>query len=172
MINVGDWPPAPVLSTERLALEPLRVDHADELALLLDDPRLYIFMGGRPPTRSELRDRYARQVTGRSPDGSQRWLNWIVRHRAGQAVGSVQATITAEGDLFVARVAWVIASARQRRGYAREAAATMAAWLREQGAQLLVADVHPKHEASIKVAGALGLTPTDQVIDGEIRWTG
>ena len=38
------------LQTERLALEPLRVHHAEEMAPLLDDARLFAFTGGRPVT--------------------------------------------------------------------------------------------------------------------------
>ena len=37
------------LESERLVLEPLRVEHAEELAPLLDDPRLHEFIGGDPP---------------------------------------------------------------------------------------------------------------------------
>jgi hypothetical protein len=44
--QVDDWPLAPVLSTERLLLEPLRVEHAEEMAPLLDDRRLHAFTGG------------------------------------------------------------------------------------------------------------------------------
>ena len=36
----------------------------------------------------------------------------------------------------------------------------------------LVADVHPEHTASQRVAQAIGLTPTDEVVDGEDRWAG
>jgi hypothetical protein len=42
-------------------------------------------------TVDQLRERYARQIAGRSPDGAQGWLNWIARHReTGAAVGTVQ----------------------------------------------------------------------------------
>ena len=47
-------------------LEPLAVDHADELAPVADPP-LHAFTGGAPATAGELRDRYARQAAGRSP---------------------------------------------------------------------------------------------------------
>jgi RimJ/RimL family protein N-acetyltransferase len=171
VISLADWPSAPALSSERLSLEPMRVDHAQEMAPLLEDPRLHAFTGGRPLTAEELRNRYQRQVRGRSDDGSQRWFNWVARLReSGQAVGTVQATVTAQGDKYLAELAWVIASSHQRVGYAREAAMAMAAWLRRQGANRLVADIHPRHGASMKVARALGLTPTSEVIDGEIRW--
>jgi RimJ/RimL family protein N-acetyltransferase len=170
--SVDEWPPAPVLTTERLDLEPLRVEHADEMAPLLDDPQLYVFTGGRAWTLEELRERYQRHMTGRSDDGSQRWLNWIARRRdSGEAVGGLQATVTATAGGFACELAWIIASRHQGRGYAREAATAMATWLREQGAPVLIADIHPRHEASMAVARALGLDRTGEAVDGEIRWT-
>ena len=85
------------LQTLRLTLEPLRVDHAGEMTPLLADRSLYAFTGGQPPSLAELRGRYQRQVTGRSPDGAEAWLNWIVRRRDdGQAVGFVQAAISTD----------------------------------------------------------------------------
>ena len=43
-------PPSTALTTARMVLEPLRVEHATELAAVLDDPRLHEFTGGEPPT--------------------------------------------------------------------------------------------------------------------------
>jgi RimJ/RimL family protein N-acetyltransferase len=171
---LDDWPPAPVLETERLSLEPLRIDHAEEMAPLLDDPRLHVFIGGSPRTLEELRSRYEQQVTTWSVDERERWLNWIVRDRdSGQAVGGVQATITVDGDAFAGKLAWIIGSRHQRRGYAREAALAMVAWLRAQGARVLIADIHPEHEASMTVARALSLAPSGQTGEGgDVRWTG
>jgi RimJ/RimL family protein N-acetyltransferase len=166
-----EWPTADVIETARLSLEPLRADHAAEMAPLLDDDALHRYIGGRPATRSELRDRYRRQSAGRSPDGREGWLNWVVRHRAsGTAVGIVQATLRRDGERLTAELGWVIASRYQRRGCAGEAAIGMAAWLGHQGVQRLVAHVHPEHQASIRVAERLGLTPTEVVVDGEVRW--
>jgi hypothetical protein len=54
----------------RLVLEPLRLEHADEMAPLLDDSRLHTLTGGRPATLDELRETYAQQVAGRSA----RWI--------------------------------------------------------------------------------------------------
>jgi RimJ/RimL family protein N-acetyltransferase len=157
------------LTTERLALDPLRVEHAEEMAPLLDDPRLHAYIGGVPAGVDELRERYRRQVRGRSPDGSQQWLNWVVRRRdSGHAVGTVQATI----DASVAEVAWVVASSYQRRGYAREAAAEMLRWLHQHGITMVIAHVHPEHSASIALARSLGLRPTTRTRDGEVRWEG
>jgi RimJ/RimL family protein N-acetyltransferase len=161
------------LVTDRLTLDPLRVEDADELAPLLDDPAIHTYIGGRPATADELRERYRRQVAGRSPDGSACWLNWVVRRRdSGRPIGTVQATITTHDGRPVAQVAWIVAPSHQRRGYAREAAVEMVRWLRGQGTALVVAHVHPEHEASMAVARTLGLRPTDRRVDGEVRWEG
>jgi RimJ/RimL family protein N-acetyltransferase len=173
MSALDDWPLAPILQTARLSLEPLRIDHAEEMAPLLDDPRLFGFTSGSPSTLDELRDRYQRQVTGWSHDRHERWLNWILRdRRSGQAIGTTQATISVDGEAVIGEIAWVVGSRHQRRGYACEAAAAMAAWLREQGARSLFAEIHPDHEASKNVARHLGLKPGDQILEsGEIRWS-
>jgi RimJ/RimL family protein N-acetyltransferase len=103
--TVDDWPLAPVLRTERLLLEPLHVDHTEEMAPLLDDPRLHLFTGGNPPTLADLRTGYEQHLTGRSAAGG-RWLNWIVRRREhGVAVGNLEAALTAHGHEFVAELA-------------------------------------------------------------------
>lgn len=169
----GGWPEAPVVGTDRLTLEPLRVEHAEEMAPLLDDDRLHTFVGGRPPTVQELRARYARQVVGRSGDGTQGWCNWVMRVRAtGAAVGTVQATLTRRSGQLHADIAWVTATHYQGRGYAREAATAMLSWLRRSGVQVVHAYIHPGHDASTAVARSLGLRPTDVVVDGETRWEG
>ena len=173
MPNAAAWPRACPLASERLVLEPLRPEHADEMAPLLDDAALHTFIGGAPLARERLRARYERQAAGQSPDGAEGWLNWVARRRdTGEAVGTVQATLAERGGTLVARVAWVIASAQQRRGYAREAAAAMIAWLRGAGASVFVAHIHPRHLASMAVARALGLAPTPTRVDGEVRWQG
>ncbi len=140
----------------------------EEMAAALDDVELHRFIGGRPATEDELRSRYQVQSVGRSPDGGQGWLNWVVRVReTGVAVGTVQATVTEEG----AELAWVVSTRHQGQGYAVEAATGMAAWLRGQGVRTLIAHVHPDHEASARVAARLGLRPTGTVHDGETLWT-
>ncbi|WP_375502063.1 GNAT family N-acetyltransferase [uncultured Jatrophihabitans sp.] len=169
---MSDLTAAP-LAGPTLDLEPLRVEHAEELAPLLADPALHEFIGGEPETLAGLRARYIRQAVGRSPDGAQRWLNWVMRVRADRApVGTVQATVTDDGLRAVAEVAWVVASAHQSKGHAKEGAATVASWLRGQAAVTIVAHIHPSHVASQGVARAIGLAPTDTLVDGELRWEG
>jgi RimJ/RimL family protein N-acetyltransferase len=169
--GAGDGIAAQVVHSQRLDLEPLRPDHADEMAPLLDDAGLHAFIGGEPASLDDLRARYTRQAVGHSPDGTQRWLNWVVRLRDGGApVGTTQATVTEPDGVVTAEVAWVVASAHQGRGYAVESARAMVEWLREQRVEVVVAHVHPEHQASMGVARAIGLAPTDVVVDGEVRW--
>jgi RimJ/RimL family protein N-acetyltransferase len=158
----------PPLGDDRLRLEPLRVDHAGELAGVLADAGLYAFTGGSPPSRTVLEQRYARQVAG-SGDPREVWHNWVVRlGDDGRAVGYVQATVhPAEAS---AELAWVVGAAWQGRGIAREAAALVLDHLLGTGVTRVVAHVHPDHVASQRVASALGMQPTDRVVDGEVEW--
>ena len=168
-----EWPAAELIETARLTLEPLRVEHATEMAPVLDDVALHRFVGGQPASVDQLRERYRRQAASRSPDGTEGWLNWVVRHRAsGAPVGTVQATISHDGDRPQAELAWVIATAHQAQGYAAEAATGMVDWLRGRGIRRLVAHVHPEHRASGRVAERLGLVRTDVTVEGETRWAG
>jgi RimJ/RimL family protein N-acetyltransferase len=69
-----------------------------------------------------------------------------------------------------AEVAWVVGTAWQGRGYASEAAAALAGWLRARGVARIEAHIHPDHHASMTVAGRIGLSPTDHIEDGERLW--
>ena len=160
-----------MLESERLVLEPLEPGHADELAPVLDDIALHRFIGGRPDSAEALRARFARQAAGWSPDGRQRWLNWTVRVRAtGQAVGTMQATVSGSEPQTVAVLAWVIGVSHQGQGMAKEAAALVVSWLHAHGVTCVRARIHPGHHASMAVARSIGLRPTDVVEDGEVRW--
>lgn len=168
----GDWPGAEQIKTPRLKLEPLRLEHADEMFPVLQDRGLHEFTGGEPTLNlDQLRARYARLVAGRSPDGLHGWLNWIIRHEKTHAViGTVQATLSHDHGRPSAELAWIVAVAHQRRGYATESAEAVAGWLRQHGVDVFTAHIHPEHKASIGVALHLGLTATDAIVDGETRW--
>ena len=170
----ADLPDAVPLETLRLTLEPLRVDHAEEMTAVLADSSLYAFTGGEPPSLSELRARYELQASGRSPDGAEAWLNWIVRRRDdGHAIGFVQAAISTDPPPpapATAVLAWVLGAGYQGMGFAREAGDALIAWLALVGVRRLVAYIHPEHTASMGVARALGLAPTDERVDSEVVW--
>ena len=153
------------ISTGRLTLTPLTVADADAMTAVLADPALYEVIGGEPPTVADLRRRYTAQVAG--PGRAEEvWLNWIVRV-AGEPVGYVQATV--EPLVNVSDVAWVIGTPWQGNGYATEAAAALVAWLRARGLAV-AATIAPGHRASERVAAAVGLTVTDELLDGERVW--
>ncbi|MEU9484874.1 GNAT family N-acetyltransferase [Streptomyces decoyicus] len=159
-----------VIRAGRLVLLPLLVEHAEELAAALSDPDLHTFIGGAPATPEALRTRHERLVAG-SPDPAVTWCNWVIQLRdQGCLVGTVQATVTAEGDGKAAEIAWVVGTQWQRRGIATEAAQGLVAWLRTQQVRTLVAHINPDHTASAAVAAAAGLTPTSQEQEGEARW--
>ncbi|OUD03695.1 GNAT family N-acetyltransferase [Streptomyces swartbergensis] len=161
---------AQAISTRRLDLLPLHVEHAEEMAGVLSDPALYAFIGGAPDTPQALRSRYQRMIAG-SPDPAVSWLNWVIRLRdEGCLTGTVQATIRHSGHDLLAEIAWVTGTPWQGRGIATEAARGLVDWLSRQPVQTVVAHIHPAHQASAAVATAAGLTPTDEWHEGEIRW--
>ncbi|KUL38234.1 GNAT family N-acetyltransferase [Streptomyces regalis] len=159
--------PAESIPTARLDLLPLRVEHAEEMAVVLADPALHTFIGGMPHSLGELRARYERLVAG-SPDPGVAWCNWVLRLRAESClVGTVQATVTEDRS---AEIAWVVGTPWQGRGFASEAARGLVAWLRRRSVRTVVAHIHPDHPASAAVAAAAGLAPTKEEQDGERRW--
>ncbi|MFG3040574.1 GNAT family N-acetyltransferase [Streptomyces sp. NPDC048330] len=163
-----DWTSAgpAVPPTARLELRPLRVEHADEMAVVLGDPRLHAFIGGEPDDTERLRARYRRMTAG-SPRPDEVWLNWVVRLRdEDRLVGTVQATVVGR----TAEIAWVVGVPWQGRGIAREAVGALVDRLSAGPVDALVAHIHPDHIASAAVARSAGLSPTDRWHDGEIRW--
>jgi RimJ/RimL family protein N-acetyltransferase len=135
------------------------------MAAVLSDPSLYTYTGGEPPTVEALEARYRRQLAG-SGHSDEQWLNWVVEHD-GDLVGYVQATVSGS----TAEIAWVIGTAWQGRGFAKEAAQGLVTWLRAHDTARIVAHIHPDHAASAAVATAVGLACTDVLEDGEYLWS-
>jgi RimJ/RimL family protein N-acetyltransferase len=156
---------ATTFRTARLAMLPLKVEYAAEMAKVLADPSLYTFIGGEPPTVEGVENRYRRQLAGPGRD-DEHWLNWVIQYDD-QLVGYVQSTVTGS----TAEIAWVIGTDWQGRGYAKEAALGLVAWLNDHAVERIIAHVHPDHAASAAVTAAAGLTRTDQLEDGEYLWT-
>ena len=141
---------------------PLRADDADDLAEFLDDPVMREWLDSNEV--GDLRARFHRWERRTSPDGRQRWLNWVVRLRDdGRAVGWVQATVEGES----AEVAYAMLASRRRRGYCAEAVARVVESL---GVSSVEAHVAAENAASAGVAAAVGLHPTDEVDEGEVVW--
>ena len=163
--------PEEVWRTERLIAEPVSASHADEMCRVLGDESLHEFIGGKPLSLEQLRERYSKLAQRRSPDGTQVWCNWVLREvSSGELTGAVQAEFPQAGpSTDVAHVAWEIGLAYQRRGLATEAATSLVNRLHDAN-WCVVADISPDHVASQRVASSAGLVPTAQVITGETRW--
>lgn len=152
-----------------VTLRPITIQDAEAMAEVLADPTLYQFTGGQPPTVAELEQRYTIQTRGQSPDGSEEWINMAIVLSPGQKlIGYVQATVPRNGG--PTEIAWVIGRPWQGHGHASSAAELLAQHLNQQGICNLVAHIHPEHAASQAIARKLGMTPTDVLVDGEIRW--
>ena len=159
-----------LITTPRLVLEPLGVQHAAEMAGVLAGTALYRYIGGAAPTAEELAGRYAALTVGGPPDRRETWLNWIIREN-GTAAGFVQATVSQEADGVTSYVAWVVGEAFQGRGAATEAVRAMLDWLRIHAPGPVAASIHPENGASAAVARKVGLTATGLIDeDGEERW--
>ena len=125
------------LASTRTTLEPQLASHAGEMFALLQDPRIYEYENEPPASQAWLRERYARLETRCSGDGTEHWLNWIVRIASGEAIGYVQASVEPGGRAFVA---YVLASRWWGQGLAQEAVHAMMDELRDAyGAKRFVA---------------------------------
>ncbi len=144
----------PIVSSG-LRLEPLVAAHAEEMLEPLSDPAIYNYIPGQPPSSvAMLRERYIQLERGRSADGRQQWLNWIVRLNSGECAGFVQATIypALTGDF-----AFVFGPGYWGQGVAFEACqAAMPYLVREIGVIALFATVDPRNARSIRLLMRLG----------------
>jgi RimJ/RimL family protein N-acetyltransferase len=106
------------LSAPRCTLEPQVAAHAHEMFVVLSDPAIYEFEGQAPSSEAALAQRFALLESRCSADGTERWLNWVVRVPGGPLAGYVQATVLPSGVSFVA---YELASRFWRQGIASSA---------------------------------------------------
>ena len=119
----GDGSPMAPITTERLVLEPLVAAHAEAMFGVLANTELYRYLdSAAPQSVDDLTRTYARLESCRSADGSDLWLNWIIRERGKAPIGYVQATVVAQRAAWIA---YVLSPLHQGRGHAREATLAM-----------------------------------------------
>jgi RimJ/RimL family protein N-acetyltransferase len=94
---------------------------------VLSDPAIYEFENCPPASEEALVRRYAMLENRQSPDGGQRWLNWVIRLPSGVLAGYVQATVLPSGAAYVA---YELGSRHWRRGIGSSAVAAMLTELR------------------------------------------
>lgn len=149
-----------------LVLEPLIVAHAEAMFELLSDPELHRYLDHPPPPSIEhLRGVYARLESRQSPDGRQRWLNWVLRSPAGPLLGYVQATVTRQDDAWVA---YILSREHWGRGLAATAMRAMLEHLKTAyGVHRFLATVEANNLRSIRLLERLGFHPaTTNELDG------
>jgi RimJ/RimL family protein N-acetyltransferase len=147
------------ISTERLSLEPLFASYAEEMFSVLSDPAIYDWLDyGAPASVEYLQALYARLEAGRSPDGREVWLNFLVRLKEGQAMGYVQATVYPGQKSYVG---YVLASLYWGEGYATEAMTALLSHLaQEHPTPVTMAVIEVENIRSAALLGRLGFTAT------------
>jgi RimJ/RimL family protein N-acetyltransferase len=163
------------MHTERLLLEPLCPGHAEEMFPVLSDPAIYQWLDyGAPSSVEYLQALYARLEAGRSPDGSEVWVNFLVRLNGGGAIGYVQATVYPGQKTYVG---YVLASTYWGKGYAAEEMTALLTHLaREQPTPVTMAVIEVENIRSAALlrrrdfaaapaghSSASGLTPTERL---------
>jgi len=145
-----------VIAGEGVTLEQQLASHAAELYAVISDPTVYEFIDSKEPaSEAALRERLTKLETRLSPDGTEHWLNWVVRDSAGKVVGYVQATVTPD---HAAEIAYVLGRAHWRKGYAYAACVAMISELRSSyGVTRVTATLDPANDASLALLRKLGL---------------
>ena len=132
---------------------------------LLSDPKIYRYEGKPPASLEALRERFQRLESGRSPDGREQWLNWIVRLPNGEAAGYVQATVHGDGR---AAIAYVLGSKYWDRGIGRAAVSAMIAELNKQGVREFTAVLKRANQRSRLLLERLGFSPASAAMRARI----
>lgn len=96
--------------------------HAGEMFEVLSDPSVYEFENEPPQSETALAERYTRLESRRSSDGTEIWLNWVIRLPSGELAGYVQATVLQSGSAYVA---YELASRYWRQSIGSRAVAAM-----------------------------------------------
>lgn len=145
------------LHAAALTLEPQTAAHAEEMFVVLSDPAIYEYENAPPRSFEWLRERLAKLESRRSADGSEHWLNWVIRLPTSELIGYVQATVHADGR---AGIAYELSSAYWGRGLAREAVQAMIAELVDRyRVNRLTAVLKRDNHRSLRLLERLGFSP-------------
>ena len=145
------------IAASRCILEPQVTAHAAEMFSVLSDPAIYEFENEPPQSQQYLASRYERLESRESADGSEKWLNWVIRLPSGILAGYVQATVLQSGVAFVA---YELNSQHWHQGIGRSAVRAMVEQLRsEYEVHAFVAVLKATNYRSMALLRSLGFTP-------------
>lgn len=104
--------------TARFVVEPLRLDHLDELALTLLHPAVYRYIEDELPSLGDFKLALSRALAGPpDPASGQTWLNYLVREAdTGVMLGRLEATV----HDALAEVAFLFGPSHWAKGYATD----------------------------------------------------
>jgi RimJ/RimL family protein N-acetyltransferase len=152
------------LAIGSLTLEPQIAAHAEEMFVVLSDPAIYEYENEPPQSAVGLRERFAELESRRSPNGSEQWLNWVIRLPDNKLIGYVQATVYPIGR---AAIAYELNSAYWGRGLARQAVQAMLGELSARyGVTQFSAVLKRQNQRSFRLLQRLGFalaTPAEHV---------
>jgi ribosomal-protein-alanine N-acetyltransferase len=149
-----------------LILEPQTAAHASEMFDILSDPAIYEFENSAPESEAWLAGRFAKLESRASPDGTEQWLNWVIRLPTGALAGYVQATIERGGS---AHIAYELASKFWRQGIGSAAVSGMLMELETTyGVCAFVATLKGRNYRSLALLRSLGFERMGSNDAGEV----
>ena len=155
------------IAASRCVLEPLIAAHAHEMFAALSDPAIYEFENAPPISEDWLTERYGRLESRGPNDGTQLWLNWVIRLPGGKAAGYVQATVLPDRSSYVA---YELNSEYWRQGIGSSAVLAMLRELQDQyGVETFVAVLKAKNYRSEGMLRKLGFVQASEEQDARYR---
>ena len=146
-----------IIHAGHVTLEPQVAAHAEAMFAVLSDPAIYTYDNEPPESVEWLRARFAKLESRRSGDGSEQWLNWVIRVAPDTLAGYVQATVHADGS---AGVAYELASAHWGKGLgARATTAMIGELVRHYNVTKLFGVAKAANFRSIRLLERLGFVP-------------
>ena len=127
---------------------------------MLSEPEIYRYLDEDPPQSIDaLKQKFARSESRQSPDGSEHWLNWVVRDELQRVAGVVQTTIYPSGE---ANVAYVFGRAHWGRNLAYRAVERMRRMVvAEFEVKQFFVTIERDNERSIRLAERPGFVRAD-----------
>ena len=144
------------LTTQRLALEPLQVAHAESLFPGFADERLYDYFDEMPHCDiAAMRDDYARILAGPRDHPTERWVNYAVRESATNTyLGMIETSVFPNDHAYLA---YFVFTPHQDKGFAREACVAVLDHLHATfHIKRVVAEMDVRNVASWKLVTSLG----------------
>ena len=146
------------LDINNLELFPIKRAHAELLFEPLQDEKIYTyFPEDAPESLEKLQKRYEYLQKGKSPDGDEYWLNWVVFTKQDKIpVGVVQATVKPNEE---ASIAYIIFPDYWSNGYGKNATKAIIDYIFDEfDIPKIIAQIDTRNERSIKMVESLKMS--------------